>query len=455
MRRPPETPYPTDERGPLHGVPGRPSRRSSTSPGRSRRSAAGPTRPRRRADGAVVRRLRDAGAVVVGKTNMPEFGQWPFTESVTHGITRNPWDPRARPAARAAARRPPSPPAWSPVGHRWRRRRVDPDPGGVLRAVRAQATARPGHQRADAAPVVGARHGRPADPHRSPTARSSTTWSAAARPGDLFPAAEPVASFAEAAAARARVALRIGWSTKPVSLGVRPDPEHVARRRATTAAVLERARPRRRARSTPHYPDPTAAFVPQFFAGVRSEAEMVERPELLERRTRETARLGAWVRPAVVEWAIGQGREGRGPGQPGLRHRRRAAHPDDRAPAAAGSASSTAVGTVRAAWRSMPMIAYTALWNVAGNPAASVPAGIGSDGLPLGGPAGRAAPRRDHAAGAVGPARAGAALGRPAARPVSGVLLVTPRARHRSASPRTAGPVRSCRSPAAGQAGCW
>ena len=29
------------------------------------------------------------------------------------------------------------------------------------------------------------------------------------------------------------------------------------------------------------------------------------------------------------------------------------------------------------------MIAYTALWNVTGNPAASVPAGIGGDGLPL------------------------------------------------------------------------
>jgi amidase len=41
------------------------------------------------------------------------------------------------------------------------------------------------------------------------------------------------------------------------------------------------------------------------------------------------------------------------------------------------------LGTLGAALRSMPMIAYTALWNVAGNPAASVPAGFGSDGLPL------------------------------------------------------------------------
>jgi amidase len=41
------------------------------------------------------------------------------------------------------------------------------------------------------------------------------------------------------------------------------------------------------------------------------------------------------------------------------------------------------LGTVGAALKSMPMIAYTALWNVTGNPAASVPAGFASDGLPL------------------------------------------------------------------------
>lgn len=36
-----------------------------------------------------------------------------------------------------------------------------------------------------------------------------------------------------------------------------------------------------------------------------------------------------------------------------------------------------------AALRSTPAIAYTALWNVTGNPAAAVPCGPGPDGLPL------------------------------------------------------------------------
>jgi amidase len=40
-------------------------------------------------------------------------------------------------------------------------------------------------------------------------------------------------------------------------------------------------------------------------------------------------------------------------------------------------------GTVRASLRSLPAIAYCAVWNVAGNPACSVPAGTASDGLPL------------------------------------------------------------------------
>jgi amidase len=40
----------------------------------------------------LVRRLRDAGFVVVGTTNLPEFGILPTTEPRHTGVTRNPWD---------------------------------------------------------------------------------------------------------------------------------------------------------------------------------------------------------------------------------------------------------------------------------------------------------------------------------------------------------------------------
>jgi amidase len=44
------------------------------------------------ADAEVVTRLRGAGAVILGKTHVPEMTQWPFTETITFGATRNPWD---------------------------------------------------------------------------------------------------------------------------------------------------------------------------------------------------------------------------------------------------------------------------------------------------------------------------------------------------------------------------
>jgi amidase len=48
-------------------------------------------------DTAVVRRIREAGFVIVGKTNTPEFGTVAFTESELNGDTRNPWDPSRTP----------------------------------------------------------------------------------------------------------------------------------------------------------------------------------------------------------------------------------------------------------------------------------------------------------------------------------------------------------------------
>lgn len=50
-------------------------------------------------DGLVPRRLRAAGAIPVGKTNTPEFATDGFTDNPVFGATRNPWAP-----------------AWSPGG---------------------------------------------------------------------------------------------------------------------------------------------------------------------------------------------------------------------------------------------------------------------------------------------------------------------------------------------------
>jgi amidase len=48
-------------------------------------------------DAEVVRRLKAAGAVIVGKTNSCELGQWPFTSGPGFGYTRNPWSRKHTP----------------------------------------------------------------------------------------------------------------------------------------------------------------------------------------------------------------------------------------------------------------------------------------------------------------------------------------------------------------------
>ena len=78
------------ERTPLLGVPVAIKDDVDLAGEESRFGCPGSFTPRAR-DCESVRRLKQAGAVIVGKTNTPELGQWPFTESSAHGATRNPW----------------------------------------------------------------------------------------------------------------------------------------------------------------------------------------------------------------------------------------------------------------------------------------------------------------------------------------------------------------------------
>src|SRR6188472_3675588 len=48
-------------------------------------------------DCEMVRRLREAGAILVGLTLLPEMAICGFTESVTYGVTRNPWNSQRTP----------------------------------------------------------------------------------------------------------------------------------------------------------------------------------------------------------------------------------------------------------------------------------------------------------------------------------------------------------------------
>ena len=95
-----------------------------------------------------MQRWLDAGLVVFGKTNTPEFGAKGITESHLFGPARNPWNLDHTPGrllrrrGRGGGRRDRA------VRCGQRRRRLDPDPGLGVRAVRAQALPRAGALRA-------------------------------------------------------------------------------------------------------------------------------------------------------------------------------------------------------------------------------------------------------------------------------------------------------------------
>lgn len=368
--------------GPLHGVPVAIKDENdvaglvTTFGGRSNSTPAA-------ADSHAVRRLREAGAVIVGKTAMPEFGQHPFTESRAFGPTRNPWDTSRTPGGSSGGTAVAVATAMVPAG-------LGGDGGGSIRIPAATCGLfglKPTRGRVSTAPM---RHLWFALGTVGPLTRSVLDSAVlydvirGSQPGDRFRSAEPATSFVDAArldTAAAQRTLRVGWSTRPVIRGITPDPQHV-RAVEETAALLE-GLGHQVQEIDPRYPDPTAAFVTQYLGGVRVEAELVEHPRLLEPTTQQNVRLGFWAGRRATDWAV---RRGEALAQtvderiferldvlltPVVAHR----------PNVVGVLDG--INAATAALKALPQVAYTALWNVTGHPAASVPAGFAVDELPL------------------------------------------------------------------------
>ena len=198
-----------------HGRRGRARRRW-----RQRRPRRAGRRGRRGRPPAPHRR-----AVIIGKTHVPEVTIMPWTESPTSGVTRNPWDRTRTPGGssggvggrrrrRACGR-----------GAGLRRRRLDPDPGRLLRPVRPEGTER---TRADG-PAVEPWHGMSTwGPITRRVADSALFYDAVKNGGP---------SFADAAAQRAGQAANRGLGRDPAADG------RSGRRRA------DRRGPRRRRRA--------------------------------------------------------------------------------------------------------------------------------------------------------------------------------------------------------------
>jgi amidase len=332
-------------------------------------------------DGEVARKLRAAGAVIVGKTNTPELGQWPFTEGPAFGATRNPWSLDHSPggssggsAAAVAAGLVPAaagsdgagsvriPAAWTHlVGVKPQRGRVSTWPSGS--AFNGLACIGPLARTVDdAALMLDVLIGnRPEDPHRPP------------------PPPEPFADAARREPGRLRIALstKIPWSLAPARLDpeVREQVERLGRALEHLGHDVEEA--------DPAYGLVGLSFMPRSTGGVREWVELhVSDRAQLDPRTRGTIKLGRTLAPLLrVAHAIER---------PLHRYVGRIFSRFDVVLMPTTAKPPAPIGSVDGleAWPTDKLMVgycpYTWPWNVLGWPGVNVPAGVTSGGLPVG-----------------------------------------------------------------------
>lgn len=328
-------------------------------------------------DAEVVRRLRNAGAIPIGKTRVPELCIWPFTESFTSGVTRNPWSldhsPGGSSGGSAAAV------AGGMVGGA-----LGSDGAGSIRIPASFCGLfglKPQRGRISIVPHGDRRlgwHGLAVYGPITPTVRDAATFL------DATAAERPERPFVDAAQEEPRK-LRVALSLKPppgiTALFGRLDPEV---RRATIAiADLLHDLGHDVEERDPDYGMVGNNVLTRYLRGIHDDAEGMPRPDRLERRTRGTARLGALIPGPVL--ARERAREN------GHAERIGALFSDhDVLLSPVLSAPPIEVGTYEgrgALWTlcgSAGLCAYTPVWNATGQPAASVPAGVSETGLPLG-----------------------------------------------------------------------
>jgi amidase len=323
-------------------------------------------------DAEAVRRLRAAGAVIIGKTNVPELMIFPFTESLTFGATRNPWNPQRSPGGSSGGSGAAVAAGLAPLA-------LGSDGGGSIRVPSSWCGLfglKPQRDRVSLEPHDGAWYGLSVN---GPIARS-------VRDAALFLDATTTMPGPEGefigAATRDPGKLRIALSTKIPTLPQRVGREELAA--VDQAGALLRDLGHEVITADPEYPLVAlyASFLPRYLRGINDDAEAQAHPERLEARTRNLARMGSFFsdrRMASVR-ALEQRVSAKvqsifddvdvvvtpgtadGPSRIGAYRRR------------------GAVSTLLLVSQQVP---YFAPWNVTGQPAAVVPWDFDGDGLPL------------------------------------------------------------------------
>jgi amidase len=339
-------------------------------------------------DAFAVRRLRAAGFVIVGKTNLPEFGILPVTESRRHGPARNPWDAGRTPGGSSGGAAAAVAAGLVPLAH-------GSDGGGSIRIPAAccgLVGLKPSRGRVSRGPDVG-------DDFLVQDGMLTRTVAETAglldvlagyEPGDASWAPPPAEPFA-ATAARSPGSLRIGVTTAPaIPAPLDPACERAVRDAAALLADLghevDEVDPPWRDRDLMH------AFTMVFGAPVASGVHYAAQAS-----GREPAE--ELVEP--LTWTIWNGIRERSPVDYLVARNQLARAARDivalwercdvvllpalaQRPVRIGEIDSCSAEPWDDFRRSGHFTPYTALFNITGQPAISLPLFHGDDGLPLG-----------------------------------------------------------------------
>jgi amidase len=315
-------------------------------------------------DDEIVRRFRQAGAVIIGKTRLPELAIWPFTESDAYGVTRNPWDPSLTCGGSSGGSAVAVATGMAAIASA-------SDGGGSIRIPSAACGVFGLKPAPDIVPMPGGR-----DEHwfgLSAFGAIARTTADAGLALDVIAATNRYRDPQLPAAS-----LQIAVSARHPALGARVSADVRSALTATAAALRQAGHDIQHA--DPPYPSTPQLFLRCWLGGIAEDARGLSEFQL-EPRTRGLAATGrqlmlrGLVKPAAeLPWAS----------------RARAwfaGHDLLLAPVLAGppprAGKWKGKGWIETAYGVAQWMGFNPPWNLAGFPACSVPAGLGSDGIPL------------------------------------------------------------------------
>ena len=332
-----------------------------------------------RQDAEIVRRLRAAGAVIVGKTLTPELCMFPFTESVTFGITRNPWSLEHTPGGSSGG-------SAVAVAAGLAGAALASDGGGSIRIPAAWCGLfglKAQRARVPAAPDSGHWNDLTAVGVLTRSVADTALFHDAVADGPPDPGAPPPPErpFSEAASSDpSRLRIAVATNVPPGLIAPLHDDNRAALEE-TVELLRSLGHDVREARIDYGRPPVSLNFTARYLRGIHQDGAALPHPERLESRTRAMIRLGGLI-PEDLLARVRAGEAQLAERVGGLlRDHDLLLTPTTAVPPprVARFAGRGALWTLAGVGRQVP---YCPPWNATGQPAASLPAGLDAHGLP-------------------------------------------------------------------------